>query len=69
MEPSPKNVTLVNTPASETMFEGQTGGWDGIACRAVVAQNQNELSLKKWLDTPKPFLRIHIPTMFPSIMA
>ena len=46
MEPAPYNVTLFDTPASDTMFEGQTWGLDGIYCRAVVAQNQNEPSFK-----------------------
>ena len=48
MEPAPKNVTLVNTPAYDTLFEVQTWGWDGIDFRAVVAQNQNGPSLKKF---------------------
>ena len=46
MEPSPDNVPLVETPAADTLFEGHTWGWDDIDCRAVVAQNQNEPSLK-----------------------
>ena len=42
MEPPPYNVSLVHTPADDTLFEGQTWGWYGINLRAVVAQNQNE---------------------------
>ena len=41
MEPSPKNVPLVNTPDADPLFEGQTWGWDGIDLHAVVAQNKN----------------------------
>ena len=39
MEPAPENVPLVDTPAADTLFEGQTWGWDGIDCHAMVAQN------------------------------
>ena len=60
MESSTKNVPSVETPSADTLFEGQTWGWDGIDRRAVVAQNQNEL------DTLKPFLHRHIPTLSPS---
>ena len=42
MEPSHNNVPLVNTPDSDTLFEGHKWGWDGIDCRAVVSQNQND---------------------------
>ena len=56
MEPYPKNVPLVDTTDTYTLFEGQTWEWDGIDLCAVVAQNQNEPSLKKWLDPPKRFL-------------
>ena len=52
-EPAPKNFTLVDTPTTDTIFEGHTWGWDGIDFRAVVAQNQNEPYFKKWLDPPK----------------
>ena len=52
MEPAPKNVPLVDTPAAETMFEGHTWGWDGIDCNAVVAHNQNDPSFKN-LWTPQ----------------
>ena len=37
MEPAPKNVPLVENPAADTLFEGQTWRWDGIDHRAVVA--------------------------------
>ena len=47
MEPSHENVHLVDTPASETLFEGQKWGWDGIDHLAVVAYNQNDPSMKK----------------------
>ena len=50
MELDPNNVPLVDTHYYETMFEGQTWGWDGIDFRAVVAQNQNEPSFKNiWI--------------------
>ena len=62
MESSTKNVPSVETPSADTLFEGQTWGWDGIDRRAVVAQNQNEL------DTLKPFLHRHIPTISTSQM-
>ena len=41
-----KNVPSVETPAADTLFEIQTWGWDGIDLRALVAQNQNEISFK-----------------------
>ena len=59
MEPAPKNVRLVDTNADNTLFEGQTWGWYGIDCRAVVAQNQNEHSFKNgW--TPQSLSYINI---------
>ena len=42
MEPAPDKFPSVNTPATDTMFEGQTWGWYGIDRRAEVSQNQNE---------------------------
>ena len=42
MELAPNNVTFVDTPASDTLFEGQTWEWDDIDFRAVVEQNQNK---------------------------
>ena len=39
MGPAPENFPSVDTPAADTMFEGQTWGWDGVDRRAVVAQN------------------------------
>ena len=56
MEPVPIHVSLVDTLADDTLFEGHTWGWYCIYRWAVVAHNQNELSFKKWLDPPKPFL-------------
>ena len=54
MEPAPDNVPLVDTPADNTLFEGQTWGWYGIDSCAIVAQNQNEPSFKNgWI--PKSF--------------
>ena len=50
MEPSPDNVPLVHTPASDTLFEVQTWGWDGIYIQAVLTQNQNEPSFRNgWI--------------------
>ena len=66
MKPVPIHVSLVDTPASDTLFEGHTWGWYCIDLRAVVSQNHNELSFKKELDPPKPFLHQHIPTLSPS---
>ena len=50
MEPAPDNVPLVVTFAIDTLFEGQTWGWDGIDFHAVAAQNQNDPSFKNvWI--------------------
>ena len=68
MEPDPDNVPLVENPDAETLFEGQTWGWDGIDFCAVAAQNQNEPPFKKWLDPPKPLLHWHITTLPPYQM-
>ena len=54
MEPAPENVNLVDTPADDTLFEGQTWGRDGIDCCAVAAQNQNE-DPSKMDGSPKAF--------------
>ena len=54
MEPVSKNLTSVNTPASDTLFEGHKWGWYGINCCAVVAQNQNE-DPSKMDGSPKDF--------------
>ena len=68
MEPNPINVSLVDTPDYDTLFEIHTWGWYCINFRAVVAQNQNEPSFKKWPDPPNPFLHQHIATLSPSQM-
>ena len=61
MELSPKNFPLVDTPAADTLFEEQTWGWDGIYCRAVVAQNQNEPSFKKlWIPQSLSYIEIFL---------
>ena len=61
MEPSPKNVPLVKTPAADTMFEGQTWGWDEIDRHGVVAQNQNEPSLKiLWIPQSLSYIDIFL---------
>ena len=50
MERAPENVPLFNTPADDTLFEGQTWGWDGIDFRAVLAQNHNDPSFQNcWI--------------------
>ena len=50
MEPTPKNFPLIETPSYDKLFEGHTWGWDGIYCRAVLAQNHNEPSFKNgWI--------------------
>ena len=59
MELSPENVPLVDTPDADTLFEGKTWGWDGIDCRAVVAQNQNEPSFKNfWIPLSLSYIGI-----------
>ena len=68
MEPFTIHVSLVDTLADDTLFEGHTWRWYCIDCHAVVAHNQNEISFKKWLDPPKPLLHRHIPTLPPSQM-
>ena len=68
MKPFTIHVSLVDTPASDTLFEGHTWGWYCIDRRAAVSQNHNELSFKKWLNPPKPFLHWHIPTLSPYQM-
>ena len=37
MEPDTEFFPLVDNTAVDTLFEGQTWGWDGIDCCAVVA--------------------------------
>ena len=68
MELAPDNVHLVHTPDADTLFDGQTWGWDGIDCRAVVAHNQNETSVKNSWIPKKHFLHQHIPTLYISQM-
>ena len=68
MEPVHIHVSLVDTPDSDTLFEGHTWGWYCINRHAVVAQNHNEISFKNWLDPPKPFLYQHVPTLYPYKM-
>ena len=68
MEPVPIHVSLVDTPSADKLFEGHTWGWYCIDLCAMVAQNHNELSFKKWIDQPKPFLHRHIPTLSLSQM-
>ena len=55
MEPVPIHFSLVDTLADDTLFEGHTWGWYCIDHCAVVAQNQNELSLKKLAGSPTAF--------------
>ena len=59
MKLAPDNVNLVDTPDADTLFEGQTWGWDGIDCRAVGAQNHSDTSFKNgW--TPQSLSYINI---------
>ena len=44
LEPDLYNFPLVDTPVDDTLFEGQTWGWDSIDRRAVVVHNQNDPS-------------------------
>ena len=50
IELSNDNVSLVHTPAADTLFEGQTWGWYEIDRRSVAEQSQNEPSFKNgWI--------------------
>ena len=61
MKPDPNHVTLVNTPADEKLFEGQTWGWDGTNRRSVVAQDYNEPSFKNvWIPQILSYIKILI---------
>ena len=61
MEPSPKNFPSVDTPAADTLFEGQTWGWDGIDHRDVVAHNQKEPSFKNgWIPQSLSYIDIFL---------
>ena len=53
MEISPKNAPLVENTAADTLFEGQTRGWNGINHRDVVSQNQNYPSFKNGWSTQR----------------
>ena len=72
MEPAPKHFPWVETPAADTLFEGQTQGWDVIDRRSVVAQNQNEPSLKNgWTPQSLSYIDIFlhsIPAKFSIIV-
>ena len=61
MEPAHNNVPLVDTTAADTLFEGQTWGWDGIDLRAVVSQNQNDPSFKNvWIPQILSYIDIFL---------
>ena len=61
MEPPPKTVPLVYTPAADTRFEGQMWEWDGIGRHAVVSQNQNEPSFKnRWTPQRLSYIKIFL---------
>ena len=61
MEPAPENVPLFDNPASDTLFEVQTWGWDGIYFRDMVAQNQNEPSFKSvWITQRLYYINIFL---------
>ena len=61
MEPAPKTFPSVDTPAADTLFEGQIWGWDGINFRAVVAQNQNGPSLQNgWIPQSLSYIDIFL---------
>ena len=50
MKPASENVPSVKTPDDDTLFEGQTWGWDVIDFRAAVSNNQNYPYLKNgWI--------------------
>ena len=59
MEPYPDNFSSVDNTDAGTLFEVHTWRWYGIDCRAVVAQNQNELSFENGWD-PKSLSYIDI---------
>ena len=61
MEPAPENVSLVDAPAADTLFEGYTWGWDGIDHRAVVAHNYNYPSFKNgWIPQSLSYIDIFL---------
>ena len=61
MEPAPDNVPSIENPAADTLFEGQTWGWDGIDHRSMVAQNHNEPSFKNdWIPPSLSFINIFL---------
>ena len=61
MEPSPENVTLVETPANDRLFEEQTWGWNGIDSRAIELQNQSEPFFKTfWIPQSISYIDIFI---------
>ena len=61
IEPAPENVPSVGTPAADTLFEGQTWGWDDIDRRSVVAYNHNNPSFKKiWIPQSLSYINIFI---------
>ena len=61
MEPTPKNVPLVDTPDTDTLFDRYMWGWDGINCRAVAAYNQNEPPFKNvWIPQNLSYINIFL---------
>ena len=61
MEPTPENITLIDTPSDETLFEGQTWGQYGVDHRAVISQNQNEPSFKNgWNPQSLSYIKIFL---------
>ena len=52
---------MIDTTADDTMFEGNTWGWDGIDSRDVIAQNQNEPSFKNsWIPQRLSYIDIFL---------
>ena len=61
MEPFPIHVFLVDTTASDTLFEGHTWGWYCIDRRAAVSQNHNEISFKNgWITQSLSYIDIFL---------
>ena len=65
MEPATENVPLVYAPDSGTLFEVKTWGWDGIYFRAVLAQNQNDISFKNgWSPQSLSYIDIFLHCLY-----
>ena len=61
MEPAPNNFPSVETPAADTLFEGQAWVLYGMGLCYVVVQNQNEPSFKNgWIPQRLSYIDSYI---------